>query len=191
MTFPRLLPSVLLPLLVVSSVAAKADDEAGRILLKVRQLDLLNQMLPVLMTPEQIQKILPSLEKARSADTTNQKAELEAMKKLEAKIDGGIKDAKEKKLVPSKELVADVIKMMAGFQKQRALMILRQSEAVVQVVSATLDQGQIKAAANALPYLDDPENKLTDEMKLGRWVRSVLMDPVAYDILVEMSKGKN
>ncbi|MBS1724405.1 MAG: hypothetical protein JSS66_15795 [Armatimonadetes bacterium] len=187
----RIVPLLLFPVLAAAASIARADDDATRILSKVRQLDLLNQMLPVLMTPEQIQHILPALEKARAADAANQKSELEQMKKIEAKVDAAIKEAKDKKLVPSRDLVEEVIKMVGGFQKQRANMILQQSEPVVRVVMATLDAGQVKAAANAIPVRDDPDNKLTEEMKLGRWVRAVLMDPLAYDLLVEMSKGKS
>lgn len=170
--------------------AAFAQDDASRILGKIRHLDILNQILPVLMTTDQIKKILPSVEKARAAEKATEKDELTAMKAMEAKLDEALKDARTKGLVASKELTAEVTTLLGEFQKKRALMILTQNEAVLKTVEETLDEGQIKAAANSIKAPDDKENKLTDRDKLRRWVRGVLMDPMSYDILVEMSRGK-
>jgi len=146
MTIPRylLLLPVLAAVLTVAPIA-RADDEAGRILVKVRQLDLLNQIVPVLMTADQIKKLLPAIEKSRAAEQVIQKDELAAMKKLEARVDSAIKEAKEKSLVPSREFQAEVIATFQLFTKNRAAMISEQNDLVLKAVEESLDQGQIKA----------------------------------------------
>lgn len=167
---------------------AVAQDDATKIMVKMRQLDILNQILPVLMTPQQINKILPAIERSRAAEKKLQASELDQLKKMESKIDPALKDAREKNLVPSKELQTEVILLLKKLSKDRALMILEQNEAVVKAVEETLDEGQIKAAANAITIPDAEVGKLQDRARLSRWVRAVLMDPIAYDILVELSR---
>ncbi len=112
----------------------------------------------------------------------------EQLKKLEPKIDTALKDARDKSLVPSKELQLEVIGLLQKLAKDRASMVLDQNEAVLKVVEETLDAGQIKAAANAITIPDSEGSKLQDRARLSRWVRAVLMDPQAYDILVELSR---
>lgn len=186
--------SVLLPLLAATwflAPVARAEDDASRVLVKMRQLDLLNQMLPVLMTKEQVQKLLGPVEKARNAEKAIQKTELEQLKKIEAKLDAAIKDAKENQRIPPTELQTEVFKTLTGFQKARAEMIIEQNEAVLKAVEETLDEGQIKAASNALSLPTKDGETLTSRDKLRRWVRGVLMDPLSYDLLVELSRKKS
>lgn len=184
--FPVLLAAVTL----VSStpVMAQSADDATKVTVKMRQLDILNQILPVLMTPQQINKLLPAIEKSRAAEKKLQTSEAEQLKKLEPKIDAALKDARDKSLVPSKELQLEVIGLLQKLAKDRASMVLEQNEAVLKVVEETLDAGQIKAAANAITIPDSEGSKLQDRARLSRWVRAVLMDPQAYDILVELSR---
>lgn len=177
-----------LGLAALSPTVAFAQDDGSKITAKMRQLDLLNQILPVLMTPQQINKILPAIEKSRQADKKQLAHELEEMKKIEPKLDAALKDAREKNLVPSKEFQLEVIALLKKLQKERAIMILEQNEAVMKAVEETLDDGQIKAAANAITIPDENNEKLQDRARLSRWVRAVLMDPQAYDLLVELSR---
>ena len=181
--------SILL-LSLVSSTAAFAQDEATKVLNKMRQVDLLNQILPVLMTQEQLQKLLPPVERSRKATRDLERDELAAMKKLESKLDAAIKEAKDKNQVPPAELQTEIFRLLSTFKKNRALMVLEQNEAVLKAVEENLDEGQIKAATNALSLPSSDGEKLTDRAKLGRWVRAVLMDPLAYDLLVDLSRKK-
>lgn len=165
-------------------------DDASRILNKMRQVDLLNQILPVLMTTEQLGKLLPAVEKARSAAIELEKKELERMKKFETKLDPAIKDAKEKGQVPSSELQDEIKAILKEFQQNRTIMVLEQNEAVLKAVEETLDAGQIKAATNSLSVPKGDTSKPSDRERLRRWVRAVLMDPLSYDLLVDLSKKK-
>lgn len=170
--------------------AANAQDVASRVLMKMRQVDLLNQMLPVLMTKEQVQKLLGPVEKARNAEKAIEKDELEQLKKIESKLDAAIKEAKEKQQVPPGELQTEIFKTLKGFQLKRAEMVIEQNEAVLKAVEETLDEGQIKAASNALSVPEKEGEKMASRDKLRRWVRIVLMDPLSYDLLVELSRKK-
>lgn len=165
-------------------------DDASRILNKMRQVDLLNQILPVLMTSEQLVKLLPAVEKARSAAIEMEKKELDRMKKIEAKLDLAVKDAKEKGQVPPSELQDEIKAVLKEFQQNRTVMVLEQNEAVLKAVEETLDAGQIKAATNSLSVAKGDASKPSDRERLRRWVRAVLMDPQSYDLLVDLSKKK-
>ncbi|QYK56581.1 MAG: hypothetical protein KF733_03655 [Fimbriimonadaceae bacterium] len=175
----------------------KADPatQATRILEKVRKLDLLNQIVPVLLKPDQLQKLLTPIEKARQADKQLQAKELEEMKAMEARVDKAIDEANKKDLVPSRELLADLIKLFKKFELRRAAMVQEQTDKVFASVKEVLDEGQRKAATNSL----DPSigaqgkdlSKLTDDDKLRAWVRVVLMDPMTYDILKGLLKEKS
>jgi len=186
---------LLLPLLLTLCLAAPAysaeppeQDVASRILVKLRQLDLWNQILPVLMTKEQLSKLLPVIEKAREASKATEKIELDELKKLEAKLDGDLKDAKEKGLVTAKEKTTEYQRVLLALSKVREIMVKEQIETVLKSVEETLDEGQIKAATNSIQVAGDKESKLTDRDKLRRWVGAVLLDPLAYDLLLDLKK---
>jgi hypothetical protein len=172
-----------------------APVEADRILMKIRELDLLNQILPVLMKPEQIKKILPALEKAREAEKRIQKDEVAVLKKLEPTLDPALASAKDKGQVPTRETLNEMFGALRDLRTRRLVMVAEQSENVLKTVEETLDAGQIKAAANSL----DPKighegmdvTKLSDRDKLRTWVRIVLMDPAAYGLLVDLSRKKD
>jgi hypothetical protein len=169
--------------------------EADRILVKIRELDLLNQILPVLMKPAQVKKILPALERAREAERRIQKDELATLKKLERVIDPALTAAKDKGQVPTRETLNEMFGALREMRLKRLLMVAEESENVLKAVEETLDEGQIKAAANSLDPRIGHEgmdvSKLSDRDRLRTWVRIVLMDPAAYGLLVDLSRKKD
>ncbi len=182
----------LLPLMVTVLMApglARADD-ASNIMAKMRQLDLMNQLLPVLLTNDQAKKLLTPIEKARQAVADIEKKELEEMKKVEPSVDSALKAAKEKGELPPKNVQQAVFVLLQSFQKRREAMVIEQTEGVLKVVEETFDAGQIKAASNSLSVPESESGKLSDRDKLRRWVQAVLMDPLCYDLLVDISRKK-
>ncbi len=161
---------------------------------KLRQLDILNQVLPVLMTKEQLDDVLKALAKARQKAMDVEKAEAEVMAEQEKKIDAALAAAKNEAKVPSDELVADLTKMFDRFDAFRKIVVEENTQIVTEALEKTLNKGQIKAAANALnlqwmnPGLET--ESLTDAQKLRLWARAVLLDPLAYDVLRELSRAK-
>lgn len=165
---------------------------ADRINNKIRRVYLLNQILPVLMTPAQIKKILPTVESARNAEKFQLEHELDVMKKYEAKIDTAIQNGLKKKMLTTGELKDELRLMLDTLGAERAKMIRVQSDKVREIMEQVLDKGQLKAATNSFDvrWFDpsaDPA-KYTDEQKLRLFIRMVILDPEAYPLLVEMSK---
>lgn len=169
-----------------------SNPVADRIAVKVRKLDLLNQILPVLMTKEQIRKLLPTIEKARQAERDQTAKELDIMKKYEGKLDAAISAALNKKQVTKVEVLHDLRAMVRGISISRMAMVGTYSETVRKKFVEVMNAGQVKAATNALdPRLVDPNadvSKMSSDQKLKMWVRGILLDPLAYDLLVQLSK---
>lgn len=182
--------AVLAPSLALAQI--QSNPVADRIALKVRKLDLLNQLLPVLMTKEQIRKMLPTIEKARQAEKDQTAKELELMKKYEGKLDAAISAAINKKQVTKIEVLRDLRAMVRGLSISRMAMVGNYTDIVRTKFVEVMNAGQVKAASNALdPRLVEPNadlSKLTSDQKLKLWIRSILLDPLAYDLLVELSK---
>src|SRR4051812_37834674 len=89
----------------VSSASAQlAPSDQGKksdeILKKMRQIDLLNQMLPMAMSKDQIGKLLPVIEKARQSVKDEQKFEYKQLLEVEGKVDAAIKAGVDKGEVP-------------------------------------------------------------------------------------------
>lgn len=191
----RILLLVVIASLSASVFASQSNapgDKATEIGKKIRQLDLLNQILPVLMTKEQLKAIIPAVQKARNEERVLAQKELKMMIEKEAKVDAAIKEGKSKHLVPSQELVAELSQMYNAFVIARRMMMSSQVEAIRLVMEKNLNKGQIKAAANALnPKIFDPSadlSSITEERKLDLWIQNILLDPQAFDLLVELSK---
>lgn len=168
--------------------SAKAT-EIGR---RIHQLNLLNQVLPVLMTKDQIKKLLPVMEKQRQAVKDLEKREFDEMMKIDAKVQAAVKDAKEKQILPSDELNAEIQTLASKFNLERVKLLALQINELAAAMEVHLNAGQIKSAAMALnPKIYNPEvdeSQYTEKERLLLWVRYVLMDPEIYPLMIELSK---
>jgi len=172
------------------SVLAPAQTSVERakasadILTSIKKLDMLNQILPVLMTKDQLRKVLSAVETARKNAKDLEAKELEVMKEINPKIQAALTEALKNKKVPSQELLSDVSKMFTKFRVARKLMVELNVAQTTEALEKNLDEGQRRAAANALdPRVFDPE-----EEKLKLWVQFVLLDATSYEVLVELAK---
>lgn len=167
---------------------AKRSDE---ILKKMRQMELANQILPLVMTKEQLKQILPSIEKARANVRDLQNEEFETMRKFEERLDTAIKNATDKGQLPGQALLVEMNRLLMAFSLKRQAAASENVTTVLDVLNKTLNAGQLKAAANSLDLkLFDPSVKpeeLTETVKVRFYVGQVLLDPLAYDLLVKMS----
>lgn len=174
----------------LTSATTKRSEEVG---LKIKKMDLINQLLPVLLTPEQLKKILPVVEKARKAETDQLVREADLLKKLEPSLDKAISEAtKTKKTVPI-ETMTKASSTLKAIRVSRNVMVDQQITATLSVVKSTLDEGQKKAAANSLPVGNFWPGKKSEEVsqdeKLRAWVKYVLLDPGSYDLLLALSRS--
>lgn len=165
---------------------------SSEILGKLRQIEILNQILPVVMTKEQIRQLLPTLEEVRATVKKTEELEYEEIAKLEARVDTALKEAYEIGKVPTQELFTDYLKTFARLSKARQLIADVNSGKVLAKLKEILNEGQLKLAENALTIpLSDPSQdptKLDAEKKQLYFVKQILLDPMTYDILIKLSK---
>jgi hypothetical protein len=168
------------------------SKEAEEIMHTVHKLDLLNQLLPLVMDKEQIGKLLPAIEQARQMVKNTQKSELAEMQRMKVKLDAALKEALDKRQVPGRELMGEVANMYKVFEIKREAIARENTAKVLEAMKKVLNEGQIKAAAGALePKLLDPSldpKTMTQDDKLRVFVRAILLDPDAYELLIELRK---
>lgn len=185
---------VICPLAFGQAASALTDSakKSSEILLKVEKIDVLNQLLPVLMTKEQIRAILPAIEKARKAVVDQEKIEAEMLRKLEPKLDVAIKEAEENGKVPTRETLRETQALFLTFSIKRKQIGDDNADNVIKVVSATLNKGQIKAMQGALNpkylYPDLDPATMTAENKLRFFVKELLLNRQTYPILLKLAK---
>ncbi|HVL38467.1 MAG TPA: hypothetical protein VM328_03655 [Fimbriimonadaceae bacterium] len=191
----RILLALLLCVASVSALAQTAEERARKsdqIMIRVRELDLLNHILPLVMTKEQLRQILPVVERARQRVTDAQKKEFALLLTFEKKLDEAHKNAIEKSQIPGRELLIELSKGLQALEIVRMGIADQNTEDVLKAFKAIMNAGQLKSAANSLnPASLDPTIKvdeMTEEAKLRFYIREIFLDPLAYDILVRLSR---
>jgi tRNA nucleotidyltransferase/poly(A) polymerase len=188
---------IILSFALAISGAVFAQDKSAQstaILQKMRQIDLLNHLIPLVMTKEQIRKLLPEIEKARRDVRTQEAEEAKLLSEKAAAIDKAVKDGIDKGDVPDKQLLKELNAMIRFFSMKRDAVANDNTTNVLAIMKTTLNAGQLKAAGNSLnPKVFDPSVKLEelkDDDRLRLFVREVMLDPLAYDLLVKMQAGQ-
>jgi tRNA nucleotidyltransferase/poly(A) polymerase len=180
--------------LVGAGFAQDKSAQSTAVLDKMRQIDLLNHILPLALQKEQIRKILPVIEKARRDVRQWTDEEAKFLQQNSAKVDKAVKDAVEKGDVPNKELIKELNAMVRMFAMKRAAIASDNTQMVMEAMKTSLNAGQMKVAANALDFkLYNPNIKpeeIKEEDRLRLYVQEVLLDPLAYDLLVKMQSNK-
>lgn len=169
--------------------AKKSDD----ILKKARQLDLLNHLLPLVLTKDQINKLLVVVEKSRARVDQIRQMEATDLLKYETKVDDAVSKGVNKDMVPAKALLVELNKLFTAFGIRRSIAAGENADEVLAVFKKELNEGQRKAAMNSHDIKAfDPKidvSKLTDDDKLKFYIKDVILDPYAYDLLIRMSKA--
>jgi hypothetical protein len=166
----------------------KSDD----VLNKMRQIDLLVQIIPLALTKDQINALLDVVERARAKVSAAQKDEAEKLAKLERTVDDAIKKAVETNVAPPKALLDDLAHATAVMTMNRLTIIDDNTTAVENVIKRVCNAGQIKVMQESLaPQLIDPSlkpDKMTAEDKLKLFIQNILLDPQSHEILVQLAK---
>lgn len=191
-----LMVSTLLTISAMTSAQVTAAQQkiSDRVLDKIQTIELYNQIMPVLLTPAQIRAMLTPLERYRLEFRKLQLQEHELLKDLEPDLDASLTEIKKKETVPDRAVVKKYYDYLTAFNIKRRAMYIEARDELVKVMKANLNSGQIAAAANSFnpPSINgetDPK-KFTEDMKLIYWIDDVLFDPLAYDILIELSRKK-
>ena len=172
--------------------SAEQGSKSDQVMLKLRQIDLLNMLIPLALTHDQIEKILPSIERARQKVRDAEKNEAATLEKLDAKVSDAIKKSIETSVAPPKALLDELAHTTQEMSDARIAIVEENTDNVLKVFGDTVNAGQKKAATNSFsPAYIDPKAKpdtVTDDEKLRFFVRDILLDPQSYDILVQMSR---
>lgn len=167
---------------------ARSDE----ILRKVARLDSLIQLVPLNLTKEQMNPILSAIEKERQKLRELQSTEAKDLVGLDAKVSKAVDDGQQKNVYPPRDLQVEVAKMMRALGIRRQMFNGEMVDMVYGVCKNTLNEGQLKVMEKSLkPELLDPSLKGVDmdsEARIKFFIRKILLDPVAYDVLREMYK---
>lgn len=164
--------------------------ESEVIVNNMRRVELLNQILPLVLTKSQINAILPAIERARDKMRqlylTEHDDLLEFQKSTQAAAQAGVAGK-----MPDNKLVTDIRAFFQANDVRRASVVEHNIDIIMPVLVKNFNKGQMKVMANSLTLaFFEPDIKpqdANDDIKQRVFVREVLMDPLAYDLLVQMA----
>ena len=159
---------------------------------KMRKVDLLLQIMPLVLRKDQFGPILAELERIRAKQAEVLSREDDEIIKLEGKLDEALKKANEDGVYPSRDLQLECFKLTRALGIVRNMARVDFASQLYKVVDTVFDKGQKAIAAKSLDWkLMDPSLKLDEkpqEDQIKFYLRLVLLDPLAYDVLVDLSK---
>ncbi len=171
------------------------SERSSRIVDHIRDVDLLNKILPIVWTKAELNAVLPEIEKVRKKVNETHHQEYLTLAGLDAKVSAAMDKALNDGNLPGKELMNELEGALDKMALARTAIGRANEDNVYTVVAATLNVGQKKAMANALdPGLMSPNlrsEKMTDEEKIRFFIRNILLDPLAYDLLVKLSMSSS
>ena len=189
--------TVFVALLCLFAVSSAQLTDAQRaesylILKKIRQMELYNELLPVMFKPDEAKAFLPILERHRAEVRKIEQSEHKMLRPLEVKLDRVIKVAEETGKVPDTEVLVHALNLFRTFAMIRKALLDATAQELIQTMRQTLNEGQVRSAAGAFnPKAFDPSldpETMTEDEKLSLWVKIVLMDHLSYDIMLGFSK---
>ena len=193
----HLILSIAICLGILSGASAQVTTPNGarsdQINLKMRDVDVLLQVLPLLLTKDQINnKILPAIEKNREVLKKELQYEDDELAKLEPLLDGAISAAYEKGTYPARTMTSEVADKTYKLSLQRKVFVGIMIDSMVDVLKTNLNAGQMKALIGSFdPKFIDPAAKpesLTDDKKMRFFIDRVFLDPIAYEVLKKLGK---
>ena len=157
------------------------------------EIDAANQVLPIVLTKEQIKKLLPVIEKCRQNVRNQEKKEADRLKALKAEADKVHAEAV-RGLVPSQEFLDKVNKLFDTFDNEARGVIIANTIIILDALKGLLHEGQKRAVIGVVDKIYNEETKTweegSDERKLGYFGIRVLLSDSAYQLLVKLSMAK-
>lgn len=185
-------------LLTVPTFAPAQSADAARsdaIMKKVGELDALIQIVPLALTKEQIPPLLSAIEKVQHRQKEIYALEAADLAKIEAKLTRTVDDGADKGIYPPRTTQNEIAALMRAMGIRRTLFYNDMVDNVFVVCKATLNVGQLAVMEKSLkPEAFDPSQKgstMDSDAKIKFYVRKVLLDPPAYDVLLQMSRRKD
>jgi hypothetical protein len=165
--------------------------QSTQILTNMRKVELLNQILPLALEKSQINQLLPTLERIRDKQRKLLEQEhkdlLEFDKQSSQAVDSGIQGK-----LPDSEYVRTIEAFYKVNDIRRQVATGENLDMLMPAITKALNKGQQKVMANALTLRffepDITPAEATDELKMRVFAREVLLDPLAYELLVQLAK---
>lgn len=177
-----------------SQAVTPGGPRSDEIMLKVQRLDVLIQVVPLALTKEQIPPLLSAIEKARQKEKELRAQEDKDLIKIEAKMSKAIDEGIEKDKYPPREVQTEVAATMRAMGLRRSLLYNDMVDLVYDACKKTLNEGQLKTMEKSLsPELLGSTTKgseMDETAKIKFFIRKVILDPIAYDVLREMDKKR-
>jgi hypothetical protein len=123
--------------------------QSDRVLAKVRKLEIMNQVLPLLLTPDQAKLFLPILEKHRGEADRLEVDEHKMVLTLEKDLDAQIKASNETGAMPDEAVMKNVLVHFRMFALRRKSLLDDTAMKLMLLMKEKLNAGQVRAAANA------------------------------------------
>lgn len=164
---------------------------SARVMKKFHQVMLIGQLLPILFNKDQWNSVLEAVEKTREQVRKTQENEYNVLvgdeSILDDMIDAGLKKEQEPDLKKLTKFETDLKNL--GITRQ--IVAAGNVETVMTVVKKVADVGQLHEMEGSLNIHDldpslDPKTMSEDD-KLRFFIKSVLLDPDAYELMVKIS----
>jgi hypothetical protein len=197
----NLLLSILLLFALAAAAAAQpiTTDKGKRsdeIYIKIRKIDLLSQLLPLVLTKEQINNtLLPSIEKARQRIRLVLSAEDDEVGSLEDRVNEVLKNALERGVFPPPTFTDEIERRSRGMATRRSVEIANQTEEILKAVKPVMTAGQWKVMAGTFPArvadptATDPE-KVSEDLRVRVFIQRVLLDPLTRELLMDIAEKR-
>jgi len=157
----------------------------------MRRIDLLMQLMPLIIRKDQFDKILPVYAKIKAEQRKVLEDEDKQLLALEAEVNESLKKARENGVFPKKDLVKKCILLVRALGIRRIMARGELSEMLYKTIDECFDSGQKKVMTSIDWKELDPSADLTgksDADKMKFFNRVIFLDPLAYDILLDLDK---
>lgn len=173
------------------SIDPERAKESTRILQNMRKVELMNQILPLTLERDQILQILPTIERIRDKVRKlyiQENTDLQAFdKQSQAAVDAAMKGK-----MPDQEYVRKIVAFYRVNDIRRQIAASENVDLLYPVLEKVCNAGQMKVMANSLTLaFFEPDVKpaeATDKFRQKVFIREVLLDPMTYDLLLQMTK---
>ncbi len=190
----HLIPSIALAFGILAGASAQVTPNGAHsdvINMKIHEVDMLLQIMPLLLTKDQINhKIVPAIEKARDQFKKELAFEDDELAKIEPLADEAIKNAYEKGAYPPRTITGEIAGKESKLEIQRKVFMGVLIQNMQEVLDATLDSGQKKVILGSFDTgFIDPTAKpgsVTDDKKMRFFIQRIFLDPTSYEILKKL-----
>ncbi|AIE83885.1 hypothetical protein [Fimbriimonas ginsengisoli] len=167
----------------------KAAD-SDRAIIRIRQVDMLIQILPLTLRKDQYGPILTALERARAKEKQIRSLEDDDLAKIAKKLEDAVNNGIDKGEYPPKELQVEAAKLMRAMGIRRQIATAEMTDEFVEATKGVFDDGQKKVMANSLDLVLDQTKKdsMKEEDKVKFFVKRIFLDEVTYDLLLKLQK---